>query len=239
MRRPCAIILAIVLVLVAMEAIAYWWMHPPPAGLGQPVLCYQPNTSRTTPTANSQQPTADSPPPTADTYTPLPKVVTRAQPDLHCTTGTAARIDRDDGATIYLAYFEWDLSDSTNVLEAFRHLPDECMGASGLKLIDHQPPRPYQVGDETLSFDHTVFRDSRGSIVHAFKGTWVAGARSLIGNGFRGGSDQWRQIRWKAALHRFRPAYARVAQGAVRGIPNPDTAWQAFQSAMLVDLHFN
>jgi hypothetical protein len=157
---------------------------------------------------------------------------------LHCSTGTAARIDLDDNVTIHLAFFEWDLADSTNVLEAYRHLPDECMGSIGMKLIEHRPSRSYQVGKETLTFDHTVFRDPRGVIVHAFKGTWVSGASNLLGNDLRGGLEQWRQLRWRSALKRFRPAHARVAQGAVRGIPNPDAAWQAFESAMLGDLSF-
>ena len=42
MFRPLPIILATVLALGATEALAYWWMHPAPAGLGQPVLCYRP-----------------------------------------------------------------------------------------------------------------------------------------------------------------------------------------------------
>ncbi len=40
--RPVPIILATVLALGVTEALAYWWMHPAPAGLGQPVLCYRP-----------------------------------------------------------------------------------------------------------------------------------------------------------------------------------------------------
>jgi hypothetical protein len=88
-------------------------------------------------------------------------------------------------------------------------------------------------------FDHTVFRDRAGMVVHAFKGTWVSGMGSLVGDRFRGGGDQWRKLRWKAALHRFHPAYSRVAQGAVRGVPNPDLAWTAFEEAMLKDLKFD
>jgi hypothetical protein len=91
---------------------------------------------------------------------------------------------------------------------------------------------------QTLLFDHTIFRDPAGITVHAFKGTWVSGASSLIGDGARGGVEQWNQLRWKSAFKRFHPAYARVAQGAVRGIPNPDVAWEAFESAMLADLKF-
>ena len=256
MSSPVSTLAIIVLALGAVEATAYWWMHPAPAGLGQPVLVYRPESSRRAgiPPASDfsdQQSTIDnhqssispsssslstlnSQPSTS--FTPLPAVVEKALPTLRCSTGTAARIDRDDGTTINLAFFEWDLADSTNVLEAFKHLPEECMGSIGMKLIAQPAPRSYQVGSETLWFDHTVFRDAGGITVHAFKGTWVSGASSLIGGGFRGGADQWTQLRWNAGLKRFRPAYARVAQGAVRGIPNPDLAWQAFEDAMLKDL---
>jgi hypothetical protein len=243
-RHPIAIILAVVLALGTTEGMAYWWMHPAPAGLGQPVLCYRPKMEdrelriedgTSTPGSSSRDPASDS---CSSAYTFLPEVVARSQPSLHCSTGTAARIDLDDDVTIHLAFFEWDLADSTNVLEAYRHLPDDCMGSIGMKLIEYRPSRSYQVGKETLTFDHTVFRDPRGTIIHAFKGTWVSGASGLLGNGLRGGKDQWRQLRWRSALKRFRPAYARVAQGAVRGIPNPNAAWQAFENAVLADLSF-
>lgn len=250
MLRPVPIIVSIVLTLAAVEATAWWWMHPAPAGLGEPVLIYQP-TSRAGGSPASQGSEIDNPGtegsgqeiessshPSTTSITPLPEVVEKSIPSLRCSTGTAARIDRDDGTTIHLAFFEWDLADSTNVLEAFKHLPEQCMGSIGLTLTAQPPPRSYQVGKETLWFDHTVFRDSGGITVHAFKGTWVSGASSLIGKGFRGGVDQWTQLRWKSALKRFHPAYARVAQGAVRGIPNPDLAWQAFENAMLKDLAF-
>ena len=250
------VLATIVLALGAVEATAYWWMHPAPAGLGQPVLVYQPReviAEKLKPEMLKEQATADGPVQSSlisdsqpfsvsafssSTTSSLPAVVEKALPTLHCSTGTAARIDRDDGTTVHLAFFEWDLADSTNVLEAFKHLPDECMGSLGMTLTAHQPPRSYQVGAETLWFDHTVFRDSGGITVHAFKGTWVSGASSLIGNGSRGGVDQWNQLRWKSALTRFHPAHARVAQGAVRGIPNPDLAWLAFEETMLKDLKF-
>ena len=260
MASPVSILATIVLALGAVEATAYWWMHPAPAGRGQRVLVYQPSRSAgvspasdrgseigteesSLPDPQSSSPpsflsTLNSQPSTSSTTTPLPAVVEKALPTLRCSTGTAARIDRDDGTTIHLAFFEWNLADSANVLEAFKHLPDECMGSIGMILTGHQPPRSYQIGAETLWFDHTVFKDAVGVTVHAFKGTWVSGASSLVGNGFRGGADQWNQLRWKSALKRFHPAHARVAQGAVRGIPNPDLAWSAFESAMLKDLRF-
>ena len=267
MLQPGSIIGAIVLALAAVEALAYGWMHPAPAGIDQPVLGYCPplrgrNAGREL--ANSEKTGAAltdiaggnpeggkhiSEPDAANrraaetaelasSFTPLPAIVARSLPLLHCSTGTAARIDREDGAIIHLAFFEWDRAGSSSVLEAFKHLPDECLGSIGMTLVAHRPSRSYQVDGETLAFDHTVFRDPSGRIVHAFKGTWVSGASSLLGNGLRGGGQESRQLLWMAALKRFRPAYACVAQGSVTGIPNPDFAWRAFESAMLHDLKF-
>jgi hypothetical protein len=112
------------------------------------------------------------------------------------------------------------------------------MGHIALKLIERRPPHVYQVDGENLTFEHSVFRDSNGSIVHAFKCTWVSGTSNLLGNGVRRGMAQWHQLHLEAARHRFRPAYARVAQGAVGGIHNPDQVWAAFQAAMLGDPTF-
>jgi hypothetical protein len=275
LRSSLFAILAILLALGAVEGVAYWWMHPAPAGLGDPVLAYRPQVKAEMPKeeapAQSGTSTFDVKSSALDVHssvTPLPEIVAAALPSLRCTTGTAARIDRDDGVTIHVAFFEWDLSSSINVLEAYKHLPEQCMGSIGMTLIENAPPRSFVVrrqgtGDggqeeattqssssnqqssispfsagETLTFDHTVFRDPRGVMVHAFKGTWVSGAGNLLGDGLRGGMEQWRQIRMKSGLKRFRPAHARVVQGAVRGIANPDRAWEIFEESMLRDLTF-
>ena len=427
MRRPILIILSVIATLAAIEGLAWWWMNPPPAGLGDPILAYRPKGSAGVPPANqgtvgldrragplvangaesqesekrrrpvavldrserdvpqrgegaggasesnqgaaacgpetdaspapstkhkepgtshssstahrslltdhsSSSSSTDNGPRTTDnspsspnlqspisnlsSITPLPEVVSRSIPSLRCSSGIAARIDRPDGITVHAAFFEWDRQSSTNVLEAFKHLPDECMGAIGMTLVKKHPPRTYVVrgqetgdrgqrtearsqgaGDRdqetvgpdrragrdsangansestatqsppstkhqgqgtnisspsspnlespisnipssTLTFDHTEFLDPTGKPVHAFKGVWVSGAANLLGDGTRGGVEQWNQLRWKAALKRFRPAHARTAQGAVRGIANPDRAWEIFQESMLRDLTF-
>lgn len=255
MPRSVAIIGSIVLAFGAVEALAWWWTHPTPAGLGQPVLVYRPEIRkqesgiRRQEQANGQQIPGENPSsiqnpkfkiqnPFSSSITPLPEIVANSQPSLRCSTGTAARIDREDGVTIHLAFFEWDLADARDVLEAYKHLPEQCLGAIGMKLLENRPTRTYQVGTETIAFDHSVFRDRADVLVHSFKGIWVSGMSRLAGDGFPSGGDQWRKLRWKAALHRFHPAYSRVAQGAVRGIPNPDLAWQAFSQAMLNDLRF-
>ena len=112
------------------------------------------------------------------------------------------------------------------------------IGAIGMTLVEHRPQRFHQIDSESIPFEHTVFHDRSGTVVHAFKGTWVSGTRTLAGDGIRGGREQWRKLRWKAAAQRFRPAHARVTQGAVRGIPNPDSAWLTFQETVLQNLSF-
>ena len=167
---------------------------------------------------------------------------------LRCSSGQVFYVKLDDSISMHLAFFEWDGTDTGSVLEAFRHQPEACLGSLGMTLLSTQPSIPYQVGDCTLLFDHTIFRDpgptgaraAFNSQVHAFRAIWVASlthadARSgLDGDSF----ERLRTIRLKSAFTRFRPAHARVVQAAVRGAANADSAWLAFQSAMLVDLSF-
>ena len=274
LMHPVPVITAIALALGAVEGVAYWWMHPKSAGHGEPVLVYRPQVGpdrqtgrdiasgaetvgldrRARPlvasgadrpgTANSQ-PTTDNSPATSPTIIRLPEVYAKSAPMLRCTGGEVLHARLDDTAGIHLAFFEWDDTDTGSVLEAFRHMPEACMGSIGMKLVSKENPISYQVGSEPLVFDHTVFREgggvsTLGPPIHAFRAVWVAGLtapdsrQGLGGNEF----DRLRTIRLKSALHRFHPAHARVIQGAVRGIPDPSLAWQAFEQAMLKDLSF-
>jgi hypothetical protein len=282
MSRPVAILLAIALALGATEAMAWWWMHPAPAGLGQPVLCYRPSRSAGVPpashssnSANRQPPTdnsspaSDLRPPASDSsssiqhskskiknpaaandrrYTPLPEIYAKSAPMLRCSSGQVFRVQLDDGIGLHLAFFEWDGTDTGSVLEAYRHMPEACLGSLGMSLVSTEPSILYQVGPETLSFDHTVFRDpgqgggalTPDSQVHAFRAVWVAGVASANARAGLGGDSfrNLRTIRLKSAMTRFRPAHACVIQAAVRGAVSPESAWHAFESAMLVDLAF-
>ena len=232
--RLVPLIAAIALTLGAIEAVAHWWMRPTGGSQDEPVLVWAPGGR----TGNNQGVPATHSALPNSSFTLLPEVVAKSVPILHCTTGTVARIDRGDEVTIHMGFFEWDGRDSATVLEAFKHSPEGCMGYIGMKLLERRSPRSYQVGGASLRFEHTVFREPGGPMVHAFKGIWVSGADQLIGDGASSLDDQSRRIRWEAALKRFHPTHARVAQGAVRGITNPDDAWQAFEDAMLKDLKF-
>jgi hypothetical protein len=211
-------IIAIVLALGAIEGLAYWWMNPPPAATGEPVLAYRPSRSvgvsptsempkatdkelsvvrgrlsekemseqdESAPTApDSSSSTAHRSPITdhfstahavlsaealakedgdksagcvnpalpvptdhSPTFTPLPALYRQAAPMLRCSGGEVLRVDTaDDNLTLHLAWFEWDGTDTGSVLEAFRHMPEACMGSIGMKLVSKEKPIPYTVG---------------------------------------------------------------------------------------------
>lgn len=231
---------ATVLALATVEGLAYWWMHPPPTGRDQPVLVWRPSPRpHGAQGAQNAQPNPipeelDATP--TETVTPLPDLAAKSIEGLRCSNGEVARLDRDDGLSIHMAFFEWDALLSSSVMEAYKHFPEQCLGSVGMTLVEHRGSHPYRVGDTTILFEHSVMREPRGPLVHTFKGIWVSGANRLIGDETCSLGDQARRIRWQAAFKRFRPAHARVVQGAVRGTSNPNQAWTAFQDAMLKDL---
>ena len=346
-----------IVALGSIEAIAWWWMHPAATGPTGPVLTYQPGFADRGPKLTDHSPSSptDHRSPITDhspSITPLPEIYRHAAPILRCSSGQVLHIDLHGSAGIHVAFFEWDGTDTGSVLEAFRHMPEACMGSIGLKLVskekpihytvrardqeaedrrqeaedrrqetedrrqksevrgqksgnataqstsstdhrspitdhsppsstdhrspitdhsppsstdhrspitDHSPPSSndhrspitdHPISNLQLIFDHTVFRDPTATsggplqpapLVHAFRAVWVSGVTTadardgLDGRPF----DDLRAIRLDAARTRFRPAHARVIQGAVRGIPNPDLAWQAFEHHVLHDLTFH
>ena len=167
---------------------------------------------------------------------------------LRCSSGQVFHAQLDETLGLHLAFFEWNDTDTGSVLEAFRHMPEACMGSIGMTLVSKEKPIRYQVGKESLVFDHTIFREPAqgGGLaalappVHAFRAIWVAGMADSNARLGMGGDefDHLRTIRLKSAMTRFRPTHARVIQGAVRGAGSGDAAWHAFESAMLKDLAF-
>lgn len=221
MFRPGIILVALVFALAAVEGLAYWWMHPASADPGQLVLRYHPSAS----------------------LTPLPDIYDQAAPMLRCSGGQVFHAKLDDTVGLHIAFFEWDHTDTGSVLEAFRHMPESCMGSIGMTLVSREKTIPYQIGNESVLFDHTIFREPGQTgigcpLVHAFRAVWVAGMtganarEGLAGDEF----DRLRAIRVKSALTRFRPSYACVIQGAVRGVAEAAGAWKVFESTMLKDL---
>jgi hypothetical protein len=117
-----------------------------------------------------------------------------------------------------------------------------------MKIVSEEPPITYQIDGSALTFGHTIFREPEpeqggglgfpAPLVHAFRAVWVADrpATHARKGAFGESLDQLRSIRLRCALHRDRPAHARVIQGAVHGAPNSAAAWQAFEEAMLRDV---
>ncbi len=288
------------LLLGGIEGLSWWWMHPATASPDQSILVHQARSS----TSN---------PPSPVPITPLPEIYAKSAPMLRCSGGQTFLATLDNDITVHCAFFEWDGTDTGSVLEAFRHMPEACMGSIGMQLVSKEKPRSYTVGrggsprplvangtksqgieeikaqmpkvesqseqaakasaqstsptsstdhsssssspsstargslltDHSLLFDHTVFRDPTqaplpGSLVHSFRAVWVAGRPNANPRaGIDGTSlENLRSIRLRSALHRDRPTHARVIQGAVRGALNAESAWNAFEQAMLSDLRF-
>jgi len=254
MSRPASILLAIVLAVSSTEGLAYWWMHPGATGHGQPVLCYRPQAGdRRSKTAdNAAAPSLDDPrstihDPPATSFTPLPEIYDKSAPLLRCSGGQVFHVALDDTISLHLAFFEWNQTDTGSVFEAYIHLPESCLGSLGMILVAKEKPIPYHVAGETLLFDHTVFRDpphgngaARALPVHSYRAVWISGiSASLAGADLADDQlERPRTIRLHSALTRYRPAYARVIQGTVRGAPTAELAWQAFETTMLCDLTF-
>lgn len=230
----------IVAFLGAVESISWWWMHPQRQADNHPVLTYQ--VSRTP----LQPDTADGTPQAA-VYTPMPEIYQKSAPKLRCSSGEVMHVQLEDRIGLHVAYFEWDGTDTGSVLEAFRHTPEICLGSLGMELSSKEQPIVWQIDGQSLIFDHIIFREpSNGRAVglsqqvHTFRTVWVEGADSIdYREGIMGDPlKRLGPIRLKSALSRYRPAHARVIQGAVRGVPNGTAAWEVFEKTVLKDLKF-
>jgi hypothetical protein len=141
------------------------------------------------------------------------------------------------GPKINLGWFEWSDKDTPSTLEAFQHLPEECMGSAGLPLEEINPPRSFQFPEGLLVFDSTTFRRSDGGpAVHVFKAVWVAGFQglNLREEGFGNTDNPVRRLRFKAAATRFSPPRAAVLMASVTGMPTEGLAWDIFRQNVLV-----
>lgn len=224
---------AIVGSLVAIEGFSYRWTHPTPAPHQEVRLAKLP----------SRDPIAVS-----GKLVNLPDVYQQSAPKLRCTSGEVYYRELDDGTRLNLAFFEWQRTDAGSVLEAFRHMPEVCLGSVGMKLVSKEPSVHFQVEGQTITFDHTVFQDpGQGGeqvigtpLVHSFRGIWVAGMVNADARGTIQGDavERLRAIRFKCAADRFRPPYACVIQGAIRGTISSEAAWEAFEKTMLQGMTF-
>jgi hypothetical protein len=189
-QRPALILLACVLALAAIEGFAWWWMNPATADPAQPVLHYKPAglDLRPHPLGHPANPVdlRPDPPeasldlhPAPSTRTLLPELYRQAAPMLRCSDGEVIHVTREDGVSLYLAWFEWNDSDTGSVLEAFRHMPEACMGSIGMRLVEKAPARTYVVRGQE-SGDRSQETEVRGQEEAPAPSTSSTDHRSLI-----------------------------------------------------------
>lgn len=203
------------------EGIAHWWMNPAKSSAEESSLVFRQNL------ANRPRFVREE----------LPKLLEQSIRTLKCSTGSVSCLKLEDGVSIHVAYFEWDGSDrQVNPLEAFKHLPEQCLGSIGMKLVRDYGNHTMVVDGIALNFKQLLFQNAMGRPVHSFKAVSVTGATSLISDGSQGGFEEWRELRWKAALLRFKPSRVSVIQGAVHDVVSPNHAWSIFKETVLPDL---
>jgi hypothetical protein len=84
---------------------------------------------------------------------------------LRCTSGQVFHVQIHDTASLHGAFFEWDGTDTGSVLEAFRHMPEACMGSIGMKLVSKEKPILYQVGLDRRLVRQSLGDDGAGPLV--------------------------------------------------------------------------
>lgn len=155
------------------------------------------------------------------------------RPSLRCSSGWMVDQASGPGTWMGLSFFRWDATDTGNTLEAFTHLPEQCMGGVGMRLEKIHPRRVLSTPQGELVFDSTQFRNGPGGrVLHVFKCVWVHGheGSDLRGGVLRGKTGRdLRQLRLAAALERFRPRHTRVVMGGVGGMPTEALAWAHFR----------
>lgn len=208
--------LALPVAVAVSEATAWWWMNPPSSKDPIEVLSYRFPEGR--PGYHAR---------------PLNPGITEI---LKCDGSQSGLIAGGRVGVVEVNYFEWDQTDEKGLVEAFRHSPEECMGAVGFEVEAMLPSRRFRVGGEEMVFDVTRFRDRKGGAIHVFKSPWVEGiaGRNLLREG--PGGETAREFKFLAVSKRWKPRFARVVMGGVTGISEEEDAWRMFQKTVLEDL---
>lgn len=213
MRRISRTVLWMLPVLIA-EVAAYLWMNPASPEEAESVLEL-------------------SIPPGDHSWIPQGDVYGQVQPSLHCSSGWISDVGSEDRPEARVSFFRWDATDTVNTLEAFKHLPEQCMGAIGMSLEKIHRTRELETPGGQLHFDSTQFRPQGGGrAVHIFKCVWVSGFpdSTLRDDALMGQTgNQLRQLRLAAAAARFRPRHTRIIMGGVFGMPTEELAWKRFE----------
>lgn len=225
-RRILLVLVIPLLPVLAAEGFSYFWMNPP-----------RPDGSMLVPQLV---------PPVADrNFKPRQDDYEKAREQLMCSDGWIGSVGGDNAPRVDLSWVEWDHQNTANTLEAFRHLPEECMGSIGMVQEKVYPPREAGTGERRMVFDSSQFRSQHGGpAMYVFKTVWVSGtgAMSLRGEflGFDLGTINRSRgaIRMASALHRFKPDYTRVFMAGVTGLPSEELAWRHFSREILPQIQW-
>lgn len=207
------------------ELASSWWMKPAETGSGG---------ARAYPVFR--------PPAPGVSFRLLSSAYEEVRPQLFCSGGWMGNLGDGKGPEIRLAWFEWDDTSPVSTLEAFKHLPEQCMGSAGMSFSGVYSPRIWGEEGMRLVFDSTRFLPPRGGeTVFVFKAVWVDGwegadLRRGVLDGATG--ESLRTLRFNAARHRFRPPRTRVLMAAVVGFPTEELAWNWFREESLGSLQW-
>jgi len=171
------------------------------------------------------------------TFKSTPEEFNAIRSKIVCSEGWLGKMGSENSVGIQLAWIEWNGTEARNTLEAFRHKPEVCMGANGMKVEQSYPKRIYGTGEQQFVFDTKLFRPLRGGPgIYIFKAVWVSG---LIGANYRdeilpgAKIDDLRNMRFAIIKHRFKPERTRVLMAGVTGLPSEELAWKAFSREIL------
>lgn len=156
-------------------------------------------------------------------------------PSLHCNGGWISDVGSEEDLIGRVSFFQWDSTNTGNTLEAFKHLPEQCMGSIGMHLEEIHPTRELGTAAGTLHFDSTQFRPQGGGrTVHIFKCVWVSGfpESTLRGDLLGSNGQELRQLRLAAAVSRFQPQHTRIIMGGIFGMPTEELAWKRFKNTI-------
>ena len=217
---------AAVLPVLAAEAFSYFWMHPPRPDGPVEVPHFAPPVAERGFVLHQED-------------------YDKAREHLLCSAGWIGRQGGEAEPVVHLSWVEWDKTGVSNTLEAFRHLPEECMGGIGMVQEQVYPVREAGTGERRMVFDSALFRPERGGpAMYVFKAVWVSGMGGTSQRGEFFGVDLGTVnrsrlvMRMASTLHRFRPDHTRVLMAGVTGLPSEELAWKHFSREILPQIEW-
>lgn len=209
--KAWALLSLVLAVVFGAEGFSAWWMKPPVPDPDRMILEWEP--------------------PVGGGATSRPELYQEVRGSLRCSSGWIGDLE-SVGRPVRVSFFRWDQTRTINTLEAFKHLPEQCMGSIGMRMDRHFAPRVLEIDGREVEFDVSLFRSSEGTAaVYVFKAVWVSGHEdATLRRGLSGYSGhELRRLRLAAAWNRFRPPHTRVLMGGISAVPTEELAWREFR----------